>query len=345
MAKTYKHLSSEDRVCIMLRLRDGKSLGAIARELERPTSCISREVARHKQMAGCQALPYEATRACMRAHMARFSRRRKRKLDPESSLFAEVRQRLQAGVSPDQIAGSLRRAHPGDARRTVSHEAIYTALYALPRGELRRRHHRPRRGLRRRQHGRDRRLPRHLQGRQLRRRPGPGRRRGVRRRQHGQHRRVRDGLQAGEVRRELIGYLRQGHVERWRRSRGANRKRTGFVTDDVLIHVRPPEVEDRLVPGHWEGDFIKGAVNRSAVGTLVERSSRFVLLAQMDDCSSLSALHGFSRVLRRVEPAMRKTMGRRWRGIVSLPTPTTSKSILQTLIALGSVAAMKTPMD
>ena len=245
MAKTYKHLSSEDRVCIMLRLRDGKSLGAIARELERPTSCISREVARHKQMAGCQALPYEATRACMRAHMARFSRRRKRKLDPESSLFAEVRQRLQAGVSPDQIAGSLRRTHPGDARRTVSHEAIYTALYALPRGELRR---------------------------------------------------------------ELIGYLRQGHVERWRRSRGANRKRTGFVTDDVLIHVRPPEVEDRLVPGHWEGDFIKGAVNRSAVGTLVERSSRFVLLAQMDDCSSLSALHGFSRVLRRVEPAMRKTM-------------------------------------
>src|SRR5690606_36471353 len=55
-------------------------------------------------------------------------------------------------------------------------------------------------------------------------------------------------------------------------------------------------------------DFIKGAGNRSAVGTLVERSSRFVLLAAMENCSSLAALAGLSRVLNAVEPAMRKTM-------------------------------------
>ena len=75
-----------------------------------------------------------------------------------------------------------------------------------------------------------------------------------------------------------------------------------------MIHVRPPEVDDRQVPGHWEGDFIKGAANRSAVGTLVERSSRFILLAQMDDCTSLAALYGFTRLLQTVAPAMRKTM-------------------------------------
>ena len=112
----------------------------------------------------------------------------------------------------------------------------------------------------------------------------------------------------GELRRELIACLRQGHVNRWPRSRGANRKQAGFIAEDVLIHVRPPEVDDRQVPGHWEGDFIKGAANRSAVGTLVERSSRFILLAQMDNCTSLAALHGFTRLLQTVAPAMRKTM-------------------------------------
>jgi IS30 family transposase len=48
----------------------------------------------------------------------------------------------------------------------------------------------------------------------------------------------------------------------------------------VSIHVRPPEVDDRVMPGHWEGDFIKGAGNKSSVGVLVERTSRLVLLAQ-----------------------------------------------------------------
>jgi len=59
---------------------------------------------------------------------------------------------------------------------------------------------------------------------------------------------------------------------------------------------------------HWEGDFLKGAANRSAVGTLVERSSRFIILAQMQDCSSLSALNGFSRVLTELQPSLCKTL-------------------------------------
>jgi IS30 family transposase len=52
----------------------------------------------------------------------------------------------------------------------------------------------------------------------------------------------------------------------------------------------PPEVDDRVMPGHWEGDFIKGAGNKSSVGVLVERSSRLVLLARMEDATAAAAL-------------------------------------------------------
>jgi len=245
MGRQYDHLNSTERACIMLRVKDGWSSRANAREHQREPSTIAREINRHKRMPGCAQLPYEATRAAARAHLARFTRRRRRKLDLRSELFSHVRSELRRGLSPDQISGRLKREYANCYAWNVSHETIYTALYALPRGELRR---------------------------------------------------------------ELIGYMRQGHVHRWPRSRGANRKQSGFVSDDVLIHVRPPEVANRLIPGHWEGDFLKGARNRSAVGTLVERTSRFVLLARMADCSSLSALNGFGCVLQQVVPALRKTM-------------------------------------
>jgi IS30 family transposase len=62
----------------------------------------------------------------------------------------------------------------------------------------------------------------------------------------------------------------------------------------VSIHLRPPEVDERLLPGHWEGDLIKGAFNRSAVGTLVERVSGFVFLAKMGDATATAAVQGFS---------------------------------------------------
>ena len=74
------------------------------------------------------------------------------------------------------------------------------------------------------------------------------------------------------------------------------------------IHIRPPEVEDRLIPGHWEGDLIKGAGNRSSVGTLVERTTRFVVLVQLDNATTKTVVDNFSAILSREPAALRKSM-------------------------------------
>lgn len=70
---------------------------------------------------------------------------------------------------------------------------------------------------------------------------------------------------------------------------------------------RPAEADSREVPGHWEPDFIKGARNASAIGTAVERHSRFVLLTQMNGCTATHALEGFSRRFTSVIPELRKS--------------------------------------
>ena len=113
-------------------------------------------------------------------------------------------------------------------------------------------------------------------------------------------------LPVGQLRKELIAQLRFARKTRMPRTRGQDRR--GQLPNMTSIHMRPEEVSARLVPGHWEGDLIKGAGNRSAVGTLVERKSRFVLLAKLPDCTADSVLKAFTRELRRVPACVRKTL-------------------------------------
>lgn len=82
----------------------------------------------------------------------------------------------------------------------------------------------------------------------------------------------------GALRKELTACLRTGRARRRPRGRPPRQAR---ITDMVMISQRPAEVADRAVPGHWEGDLIVGSKNKSAIGTLVERSTRFVLLLHL----------------------------------------------------------------
>lgn len=99
----------------------------------------------------------------------------------------------------------------------------------------------------------------------------------------------------GELRRELARCLRSGRTVRRRRG---TVERRGRLPGMVMISERPAEVDDRAVPGHWEGDIILGEGGRSAVGTLVERTTRFVLLLHLKGDRSAD----------RVEAAMRQAV-------------------------------------
>ena len=84
----------------------------------------------------------------------------------------------------------------------------------------------------------------------------------------------------GSLRKELAKCLRSGRARRRPRTRRNGGE--GKIVDKVMISERPAEAEDRAVPGHWEGDLILGKDGRSAIGTLVERSTRFVMLLRLE---------------------------------------------------------------
>lgn len=110
----------------------------------------------------------------------------------------------------------------------------------------------------------------------------------------------------GALRRELIACLRHGHASRLARRRGKDRR--SQIPDMKSIHIRPPEVESRQVPGHWEGDLLKGEGNRCSVGVAVERMSGFVVLAWMASAGAIDTLNSFDAALRPIPPGLRQTL-------------------------------------
>jgi transposase, IS30 family len=100
----------------------------------------------------------------------------------------------------------------------------------------------------------------------------------------------------GELRRQLSANLRSGRSTRRQRGRRAG---TRGIEGMIPISQRPAEVEDRAVPGHWEGDLIIGAHNRSAVATLVERQTRYAMLCYLgNDRSTLTVIEALKRRVR-----------------------------------------------
>ena len=113
-------------------------------------------------------------------------------------------------------------------------------------------------------------------------------------------------LPRGGLRKELLALLRQSRKKRRPRSRGQDRR--GVIPDMVSIHDRPREVEGRRVPGHWEGDLIMGKGHASAIGTIVERTTRYLVLVKMDGTDARSACKAFTRRFRTIPPGLRKSM-------------------------------------
>jgi len=241
-----RYLSFPERVELALLQAQGVGVRAIARQLARAPSTISRELRRNASTRS-GGFVYRATTAQWHADRA-ATRPKAARLATNDALRTYVVERLAGAVvtpagapqagpqvawkgrrhgrrqarrwarawSPEQIAQRLPLDFPEDPTMRISHEAIYQALYVQGRGGLRR---------------------------------------------------------------ELTACLRTGRALRVPRARTGGRGK-GFVTPEVLISERPPEVEDRAVPGHWEGDLILG-LRSSAIGTLVERTTRYTMLLHL----------------------------------------------------------------
>jgi transposase, IS30 family len=113
----------------------------------------------------------------------------------------------------------------------------------------------------------------------------------------------------GELRRELTRCLRTGRALRKPRRVPGERRGKRCIPDEIKIAARPAEVDDRAVPGHWEGDLILGADNQSAIGTLVERTTRFVLLLHLpSDHSAESVRDAMLAVIPTLPAQLRRSL-------------------------------------
>ncbi len=209
-------LTLSERETISRGIAAQQSTRLMARLLCRSPSTVSREVNRNGGYNRYRAAPADK-QAWVRAR-----RPKPCKLASSPRLRQTVARKLRLHWSPEQIAGWLKRTHPGKGSDRVSHETIYRSLFVQARGVLKK---------------------------------------------------------------ELLQHLRSKRT--MRRSIHATGKddARGQIKDMISIRERPASVEDRAVPGHWEGDLLSGPKS-SYIVTLVERHTRYVMLAKVADKST-----------------------------------------------------------
>ena len=205
-------LSISEREEISRGIASDESMRSIATRLGRAPSTISREIQRNGGDGKDRA-----ARADKKA-WERACRPKSCKLASSPWLRRAIEIKLRVNWSPEQIAGWLKREHPGDESKHVSHETIYRSLFIQARGVLKK---------------------------------------------------------------ELLQYLRSERTMRKPIHVGQLDDGRGKIPHAISISERPAAVEDRAVPGHWEGDLIAGT-NNSYIATLVERQTRYVTLVKID---------------------------------------------------------------
>ena len=215
-----------------------QSIRSMAALLGRSPSTVSREVRRNGG--------YNQYRAALADERAwdRTRRPKRCKLAMSPWLRHAVSQKLILNWSPQQIAGWLKRTHPGDGAYQVSHETIYRSLFVQARGVLKK---------------------------------------------------------------ELLQHLRSKRTIR--RSRHATLKRDGLgqIKDAISIRERPASVEDRAVPGHWEGDLISGSQN-SHIATLVERHTRYVMLVKVANKETQTVVNALIKQAKKLPTELYKSL-------------------------------------
>lgn len=110
----------------------------------------------------------------------------------------------------------------------------------------------------------------------------------------------------GELKKELISYLR--YNKSTRKSNAGSRKSSIKIKDRISIDYRPIEVDDRTVPGHWESDLIIGKDRKTAIGTIVERTTRFAILVPLKNRSAEEVRKAFAKELKKLPKELTKTM-------------------------------------
>lgn len=232
-------LTLAEREEISRQLAAGTSGRAIARQLGRAPSTVTRELRRAEHTRST----YRATSGQGVATHQAQQPRRPRRLVTNLRLQTYVHAHLAQRWSPEQIAKRVVEEYPDDPTMRASHETIYTYLYVLPRGELKR---------------------------------------------------------------ELLRALR--HRRNHRKSRRRSHDRRGVIPDMISIEERPAEVADRTVPGHWEGDLLLGRRHASALGTLVERTTRTTILVPLRGKDARRVRQAFAREMRTLPQQMARSL-------------------------------------